>query len=38
MEKYCNSTELTLYGAFLAGEKRDARLLAIITFDASVHG
>jgi hypothetical protein len=27
----------SLYGAFLAGEERDARILAI-TFDASVHG
>ncbi len=27
----------SLYGAFLAGKKRDARILAI-TFDASVHG
>ena len=27
----------SLYGAFLAGEERDARIL-VITFDASVHG
>ncbi len=27
----------SLYGAFLAGEERDTRIL-VITFDASVHG
>jgi hypothetical protein len=27
----------SLYGAFLAGEERDARIW-VITFDASVHG
>ena len=44
MEKYGNAGQplwpvvpSSLYGAFLAGEKRDARIL-VITFDASVHG
>ena len=44
MEKYGNAGQplwpvvpSSLYGAFLAGEERDARIL-VITFDASVHG
>ncbi len=44
MDKYGNAGQLlwpvvpsSLYGAFMAGEERDARIL-VFTFDASVHG